>query len=1004
MLKTLYRWQKGSVVTLIPNTGVQFLDFGVTPALAGTVQRSFFCELRPTEHDSDGRQAEILHLVHYDDDRNPFRRDPATGRTVPVAEDDVFSVRADRALELLAGCWLPAPVPRIREDGAFADGPWNWARLFVTRLTEPDIDGNLWRITLALDTLLAERPADGRYLMPEPRDAVDMTPFGLATAFDDINAFMRMDWVRHWLRDNHLAAESTRRGGRKVTIDDLRQSGIYWATYFTVLQVLGVHEAIDRPAGAPAGPLVPRLRLLDEGPYTRDRKSIPVNLVIDIGNSRTCGILIEEAADGAQRLDISQAYRLELRDLSNPSQTYSDPFESRVEFHATNFNRGAYSRMSGRPVRDAFWWPSPVRIGPEAAWLGSLTDGTQGRSGLSSPKRYLWDRTERETPWVSNNGLLAVGERAPPIKGPIPSRLSQRGEPLRPGDLPGMKPCYSRSALYMLMLAEILTHALTQINAPSVRAHRPRTDEPRHLRRIILTVPSATPVAEQKALKRLARDALDLLWQVMGWDAKHPLRSRPELKLDWDEATATHLVYLYNEIAQKAQTAPSDFFALMRRNRQTHTECPMLRIASMDMGGGTTDLMIIQHEVMDRDRTILPRQIFREGFRLAGDDIVKQVIETEILPCLRRALGDAGARNPDHLLSERFGGDREGMAQQERTLRALFVNQVLRPAALALLARYEAAGPQADDHRLSLRLADAFPPDRQPRAAVLAYLAEPARHNGAADFALDQTLIETRYSHLAATVLGVVRPMLTDLCDVVRAYDCDILLLTGRPSRLPVIKDAIVGQAPVPPGRIIAMDSYTVGNWYPFNSPTGRVEDPKTTAAVGAMLCQVCEGQVEGILVRTSELRMRSTARYIGVMERNDQIRTQKLVYSDIDLDRRGVAPAHSVTVTPPAFIGYRQLALERWKTTPLYFLDFRDVRRVALLKMPLKVTLERRDGNGDEDESAVEDFVLRDAKDASGEDVTRELRLGFQTLRVERDQEAGYWLDSGVLTTNWQD
>ena len=227
------------------------------------------------------------------------------------------------------------------------------------------------------------------------------------------------------------------------------------------------------------------------------------------------------------------------------------------------------------------------------------------------------------------------------------------------------------------------------------------------------------------------------------------------------------------------------------------------------------------------------------------------------------------------------------------------------------------------------------------------------------------------------------------------------LLLAGRPSRLPVIKDAIVGQAPVPPGRIIAMDTYAVGNWYPFNSPTGRIEDPKTTAAVGAMLCQVCEGQVEGILVRTSELRMRSTARYLGVMERNDQIRAQKLLYTDLDLDRRGAPRGHSVTVTPPAFIGYRQLALERWKTTPLFFLDFRDVRRVASLRMPLTVTLERRDA--DEDEGAAEDFTLREARDAAGEDVTQDLRLGFQTIRVDRDQEAGYWLDSGVLNTGWQ-
>lgn len=1001
MLRSLHAWQKGSVTTLIPNTGVQFLDFGISAAFAGSVQQRFHCEIVADDGAGPGQAGELLHLVTLDADRNPYCRDPLTGATRAVPEDRVFTVRGDDALDTLAGRWLPAPFLRVREDGTFAEGPSNWVRLFITRLREPDADGNRWRVTLAFDTLLAERPADLRYVMPEPRDAAEMTMFGLATRFTDINPFMREDWVRKWLLEAYLAALS-QRSGRKVTQESLTKAGIYWAVYAVILAALGLQEDPDRPADAPEGPIIPRLRFVDETLYMRDRRPIPVNLVLDIGNSRSCGILIEETAEGAQRLDISQAYRLELRDLSNPAQTYADPFESRVEFQAANFNLGGYSKMTRRPIRDAFWWPSPVRVGPEAAWLSTHSDGTLGRSGLSSPKRYIWDRNERMTPWVNNGYGIPDGEKLPAIRGPIPSKLNHRGDLLKPGEVPGMKPAYSRSSVYMLMLTELLTHALIQINAPATRMHQPRRDEPRQLRRIILTVPSATPVAEQKLLKRLARDALHLLWQVMGWDTKHPMRALPELKLDWDEATAIHLVYLYNEIAQKVQTAPNSFFSMLRRNRQQPAEQSMMRIASMDMGGGTTDLMIIQHEVTDGDRAILPRQLFREGFRLAGEDILKQVIESEVLPCLRQALQDAGIARPDHFLAERFGGDREGMTQQQRTLRALFVSQVLRPAALFLLARYEAAGRRATDGVISARLADCFPIDRRPSATVLDYLADAVRRQGVSGFNLEQVLIETRLRHLASTIQGVVRPILTDLCDVVRAYDCDVLLLSGRPSRLPVIKDIITGQCPVPPGRIVSMDAYQVGNWYPFNSPTGTIDDPKTTAAVGAMLCQVCEGQVEGILMRTSELRMHSTARHIGVMELNDQIRTSRLMFTGIDLDQYQAARSQSVIVTPPAFIGYRQLPLERWKTTPLYFLDFRDVRRVGEMQMPLTVALEREPPQ-DGDESMVEEFQLREAKDAKGRDVTDELRLSFQTLRVERDQEAGYWLDSGVLSVNWQ-
>ncbi|VTP69500.1 Uncharacterized protein conserved in bacteria, putative virulence factor [Leclercia adecarboxylata] len=46
--------------------------------------------------------------------------------------------------------------------------------------------------------------------------------------------------------------------------------------------------------------------------------AIPVDLVLDIGNSRSCGILIEEHRDDNKGL--SQLYQLQLRDLSQPQK------------------------------------------------------------------------------------------------------------------------------------------------------------------------------------------------------------------------------------------------------------------------------------------------------------------------------------------------------------------------------------------------------------------------------------------------------------------------------------------------------------------------------------------------------------------------------------------------------------------------------------------------------------------------------------------------------------
>ena len=69
---------------------------------------------------------------------------------------------------------------------------------------------------------------------------------------------------------------------------------------------------------------------------------------------------------------------------------------------------------------------------------------------------------------------------------------------------------------------------------------------------------------------------------------------------------------------------------------------PSIRIASIDVGGGTTDLMITTYYVQ-QNYALIPCQTFREGFRIAGEDIVREVIQSVLIPAISRALQSAGA-------------------------------------------------------------------------------------------------------------------------------------------------------------------------------------------------------------------------------------------------------------------------------------------------------------------------------------------------------------------------
>jgi hypothetical protein len=251
---------------------------------------------------------------------------------------------------------------------------------------------------------------------------------------------------------------------------------------------------------------------------------------------------------------------------------------------------------------------------------------------------------------------------------------------------------------------------------------------------------------------------------------------------------------------------------------------------------------------------------------------------------------------------------------------------------------------------------------------------------------------------IAKTVEAVMEAVLSDLCEVVYAYNCDLVLLSGRPSRLPALTEFVKARMPVPPDRVIPMHSYRAGEWYPFGDSKLRVADPKTTAAVGAMLCAVAEGQLEAFSLRTDRLRMRSTAHYIGEMEINGQVR--KELFANIDLDQPGTQQKPcEVELFAPIFLGFRQLPIARWTATPLYYLEFRNPEEASRLPRPLKVTLERRDARREEDrEASLEDFRVVEVVDAEGGPRRNTVvNLRPQTLK----SEAGYWLDTGVLAVS---
>ncbi len=955
----------GACVNLIPNTAIQFLDFGFN--LHETrLSRAF-----ALEKGADGRP--LLTCLYADDASGQFAsRD---GRT--VKPEQVYSLNAAKAAAIFNAAWIPLPFLRIRErrpDGEhrFDNGPINWARARLLELPAPDAEGYTHRVTLAFDTQLLPTREGRPYLAPSPQDMQSGEEFALSDAEEDTAAFLEQEWTREWLHQQFLAYEQRRRAPRRVDEAELRASPDAQAAWLTVLTLL--RQAV-RP---------PRLRFtfVDDGPTARLNQPVDVDLVLDIGNSRTCGMLMETSGDAP--VDMNDSYRLELRDLSRPEQVYNEPFPSRIEFARSAFGDEKLSRRSGR--NSAFLWPTVTRVGFEAQALSRFSHGAEGGSGLSSPKRYLWDTDPRYHAWRFNPGA-DNGDSGPVTTGPFVGHLREDGEELVPGEPPAVAALFSRGALMSFFVAEVLLQAFVQANSPARRSERVYAEAPRRLRRVILTLPTAMPLAERKLFARRVNTALRLTWRALGLDEAQA----PEPFMQWDEATGTQIVFLYNEVKHNFQGDAALFFQIFGRVRPGYGETPSLRLASIDIGGGTTDLIIATYQ-LEGGTALRPTQEFREGFNIAGDDVLCGLIERNVLPALLDAIRHSGVASAEELLARLLGANRGDQAERERTLRRQFASQVALPLALAMLQRYENADLSAGNEAVTLKLADVYPLDAGPHEQVTAFLEEAVRTAGGQGFALADVAFSTTMLAIDTTVRRILGQVLSDLCEVAYLYDCDYLLISGRPCRLPAVQAAILAKLPVPPDRIVSLHTYRIGDWYPFRSVGGRLTDPKTTAAVGAMVCALSEGQLYKFNLRSRELGMKSTARFVGVLQQTGRLKQDDVLFANLELeDRKTRLPEATFDFYAPVFLGFRQLNVERWPASPLYRITFAHPQDARTKALPLKVTLERST-----EENVDLDFKIAAVADADGnQQPTGVVLLKLQTLK----DEYGYWLDTGIFS-----
>ena len=984
--------------TLIMRSGIQFLDFGLTVDPRREEQGEF--ALQSTQ--------QSLTRLEWDERRGRHVNPGDPG--IPIKPR--FSVSVDDSLKLLGGCWVPLPFLRSAPQRRFDQGPTTWARGRVVPLEAgDDLRGHTHRLTLAFDTNVLEGTDDTVYLAPSPADVKTGATFVLAHRAHEMGWFLELPWVDEWLRELFRDEAVRRLRIPQEDVDAELEQLSHQAHYLNLLTLIGTRLRL------------PQMRLRSNAPddvYA----PIPVDLVLDVGNSRTCGILIEEHPQ--QHDGLKNRYELTIRDLSEPHRVYQEPFESRVEFAQALLGKEHLACKGGR--NDAFVWPTIARVGREAARLANQRRGTEGSTGLSSPKRYLWDDDRYEPGWRFNVASNREDIEPHATGAPFSNLINERGEALHTliedERMPVFVPKYSRSSLMTFLLSEILVHALSQINSPAQRIKQGDPEKARHLRSIIITVPPSMPKPERLIFARRLEEAMALVWKALGWhpedDAVDAIDAAgnstawppfPAIHSEWDEATSAQAVYLFSEIHEHFGGRPEDFFRLLRRgDARGEAAGSVITLASIDIGGGTTDLVVADYRLDQGQGAhvyILPEQRFRDGFKVAGDDLLLEVIQKMVVPAIERALRDFGVAEPAALLSQLIGA--ETLSVQDRTSRQRLALEVFYPLGLRLLHDYEGFDPSQRQAPRVATIGEVLTGPDRPSEHVVDYFAlgvKRATGARASDFNLLDVPVAFDLHRLHRLFLEdqfELCKTIRALCEIVYLYRCDVLLLSGRPSCLPGVLALFRRLMPLPPDRIVPLNGYRAGVWYPFHRD-GRIGDPKTTAVVGAMICKVGGARrIPNFNFLAHAFKVYSTVRQLGLITQHLVLRDGDVYYRDIDLDDENYElPETPFEVRARMILGFRQLASERWPATPLYVLDPSDRAKgilanadrsePAVIQVALK--LDQKKGKG------PERFSVASAITSHGVALSpsRDIQLKLNTLPTVGIGESSYWLDTGSV------
>ena len=680
---------------------------------------------------------------------------------------------------------------------------------------------------------------------------------------------------------------------------------------------------------------------------------------------------------------------------------------------------------------------SMVRMGREADDVVQVMRAEGDiRTGVSSPKRYLW---ADDASWLegANWHMADPTDRcktdtyASALKGPFLKYiheddhdfLLQDGEPKESeyaAEAP-LKPRHAPRVLMTAALYEMLCQAYTYVNSTAYRNASGEAGRAREIRTMTMSYPSGMIQEEQRRLAAQAMKAINIFAATLGKNQ----RCKPEINLGIDEASACHLTYIWSELRMLGQD-PRLWFSTMHQDRGRKKpkvedmpdasvarpaaarralprpgaprpggpakgkqaepesfgdEANEIRIACIDIGGGTTDLMIAKYNFESKiDDYVRGQVLHQDGISLGGDQLVKRLLETIVVPSFADSLG-LEEEDVQVLFGPEVPRNRELRAQRVNWMNRLFV-----PLAQAYLNNASDGVAEPITHT-DPGLVDPVVVESLQRA--FDRLRGPGYYN-----AQQELNLVFDKSQFEGVVYDTFADLIYDFCRRIVEHETDVVILAGLPSKLGYIQQLVKMYVPLSPSRIVAMHNHYAGNWYPYQDEKGHnpgvIIDPKSPVVVGAAIEFMARHGMLPQFKFDMKGRTHENTYYWGVMtDATSGIRPERILFETVTEQSREDITEFQ-TSSQRVLIGRKLSGDEGAQATPVYLLKIDPGDRIGPTQINVKI--KRKHATKDQEEVLELDQV---SGVVAGEDAVlgQNVFFSWRTLADER-----YYLDTGGL------